>query len=313
MKASYKCSEDELYQVCQIILVSLREELGAFAVFKAKYTTGFADGVEDEIKAAMALASNNQRAVKHEIPRINLNSRHKQCLKKLQALRLYIKEAFKDKDMQRARLKEAGFNDYHLALRKDWEKVIAIMRHGTQFIAGNRTDLQANDNMPVGFEAAFIADEIDLKNRVVTFEHMRAKTLEGTLEKVKANNALYKTFIRICGDGRFVFRDNAAKREQFIFNRVMELVTPRNAGRLKFDVKEAGTNLPLAGMELVIQQEGDVALVCMTDKKGRGVFEGLSAGVYKVRAGLNGFAELEVEVVMRKGVRSFKHWVMEKK
>ncbi len=312
MKASYKCSEEELYEVCGIVVMSLREELATFAGLKAKYTAGFADAVEEEIKAARAMAGEKQRAVKHQVPRINLISRHKQCVKKLQALRLYIKEAFKDKDIQRVRLKEAGFNDYRLVLQKDWEKVIASMRHGAQFIAGNRAALLANDNMPAGFEAEFITEGSSLSTRVVTFEHMRVNTLQGTQEKVKANNALYKTVMSICGDGRFIFRENEAKREQFIFSRVLELVTPRNVARLKFDVKESGTNYPLTGARVVIQPKGGVAMSCVTDEQGKGVFEGLSAGVYRVSVGLEGYAGLVVAVRVRKGVRSFKHWMMER-
>ncbi len=311
MKANYKCSEMEFYTVCKTILVNLRKELGAFAALKAKYTMSFADAVENEIKAAIALPSEKQRTIKHQIPRINLNSRHKECMKKLRALRLYIKDAFNDKEEQRVRLKEAGFNDYRQALQKKWEVLIGSMHKGAQFIANHRTTLLANDNMPAGFEAEFITEADSLKTRVGKFLNMREHTLQGTHEKVLANNTLYKKVMGICLDGQFVFRDNEAKQVQFIFSRVMELVAPRNLARLKFVVKEAGTNLLLAGARVVIKPEGAVGLSTLTDNKGSGVFDGLSAGIYKVSVVLEGFVELVEDVKIRKGVKSFKHWVME--
>lgn len=302
----------EFYQVCETIVVNLRKELGAFAALKAKYTTGFADAVENEIKAAIALPTEKQRTIKHQIPRINLNSRHKECMKKLRALRLYIKDAFKDKDEQRVRLKEAGFNDYRQALQKNWEVLIGSMHKGAQFIANHRTTLLANDNMPAGFEAEFITEADSIKTRVGKFLSMREHTLQGTQEKVMANNTLYKKVIGICLDGQFIFRDNEAKRIQFIFSSVMELVAPRNHSRLKFDIKESGTNSPLSGVRVIIKQEGGAALSTATDEKGRGVFENLSAGLYNVSILHNGFNAIEETLKVRKGVKSFKHWLMEK-
>ena len=310
MKARYKCSEDELYDVCGIILLSLKEELADFSAFKAKYDTDFTDALEEAIESARALPNEVQRMVKHEMPRIKLRKRHSRCMKKLRALRLYIMEAFKDEDVQRVRLQDAGFNDYKRAAEKSWEKLIAIMRHGRQFIAANRDALLADDNMPLGFEAQFVAEETDLPGEVVAFKNTRENTLQGTQEKVKANNGIYKRVMSVCADGYFIFGDNVAKREQFVWERVLALVSaPKSAG-LRFDVKEQGTNYSLADARVVVQKEGGLVLEAVTDVEGRGMFNGLVPGVYKGRVVLAGFEELVVEFNIRKGVRSLKHWVV---
>jgi hypothetical protein len=241
---------------------------------------------------------------------INLNKRHKRCIKKLRALRLYIKEAFKDKEMQRVRLQEAGFNDYKRAAERSWEKLVAIMRHGKQFIAGNRSALLANDNMPANFEAQFVAEESSLPVDVVAFKNTRENTREGTQEKVKANNGIFKRVTDVCADGYFIFRDNEAKRNLFVWERVMEVVTPPKAAGVKFDVKEEGTNFSLSGARAEIQQKGGLVLEVVTGVDGRGVFDGLVPGVYRGRVVLAGYVELVVEFRVRKGVRSFKHWVV---
>ena len=66
------------------------------------------------------------------------------------------------------------------------------------------------------------------------------------------------------------------------------------------------------GAEVVLQREGDEQLKEVTDEKGRGLFSGLKEGAYKGRLSHAGFEAQDLEVVIRKGVVSFKLWVVKR-
>ena len=312
MNNNYKCTQDELYEACGVIQLSLVGDLVKFGGFKPKYNVAFTDAVMQAIIDAAKLPDEEQRAAQHEMLLLNLIKRQVRCIDKLQALRLYIKEAYPDANEQRIKLQEAGFNDYNGAVNKNWDKLIAIMIHGRAFVHTYEAALTAGDNMPATFTADFDTEESGLAPLILQFKNTQENSTIGTEEKVKANNAIYKTAMGICEDGVYIFKNEEAKRNQYIWEKVMDLVTPPGAAGLRLDVKEDGTNLPLTGVNIEIQKAGGVALKLATDAEGKGYFESLEVGIYSGKVQLAGYADLEVEFEIKTGVTSFKHWVLVK-
>ena len=79
MEPDYKCTQDELYEGCELLLTSLNEELAKLAAFKAKYDPAFVTAFESTIKTAKELPNDDQRApLLHAIqtPRCSGTTRH---------------------------------------------------------------------------------------------------------------------------------------------------------------------------------------------------------------------------------------------
>ncbi len=312
MDNNYKCGQDELYEACGVLQLNLVDEIGRFSAFKPKYNAAFATGFEAAIIAAAKLPDEEQRDATHELLLLDLITRQERCIDKLQALKLYMKDGYKDKDTLRIRMQQAGYNDYEQAANKNWEKLIAIMIHAKQFIHDNSADLLANDNMPATFENDFGTEESGLAPQILQFKSSQENSTVGTEDKISANNAIYDTAMGICEDGVYIFKKEEAKRNKFVWERIMDLITPPGAAGLRLDVKEDVTNLPLQGVAVIIQAKEGIALNATTDENGKAYFASLVVGLYKGKVELAGYHPLEVEFEIKTGVTSFKHWVMVK-
>ncbi len=72
MEPTYKETQDELYEGCELLATSMEEELAQLAAFKAKYDLAFVAAFRNTIKTAKDLPDDDQRVVAHEILRIKM-------------------------------------------------------------------------------------------------------------------------------------------------------------------------------------------------------------------------------------------------
>lgn len=100
--------------------------------------------------------------------------------------------------------------------------------------------------------------------------------------------------------------------KQFVFEQVLNIVTPPGAAGLRFDTKEEGTNAVLGDATVSIQTEGGPVLTLVGNAEGKNFFESLDAGVYRVTVTLTGYDTLIVEKEISTGVTSFSHFKLVK-
>jgi hypothetical protein len=129
-------------------------------------------------------------------------------------------------------------------------------------------------------------------------------------ERCRANNAIYDEAIKICGDGQVAFIDNEAKRYQFVWDRIIERITPPGAAGLRLDVRNGATNEFEPGVEISLQQEGLPAVTGTTDSEGYFQFPNMEVGVYTGFLRKPGFVPVPIEVNISTGVISFKHYII---
>jgi hypothetical protein len=101
---------------------------------------------------------------------------------------------------------------------------------------------------------------------------------ERTEDKIDANNILYDAIIYVCKDGQVIFKRDSGKRERFVFNSVLEAVTPPGSSSLRVMVQDSVTFLPLSGVRVIIQLAGQPALEQVTDEDGDVLFDSIEAG-----------------------------------
>ena len=311
IKPKYNCSQDELYQACFLLATSLEEELGKFD-FKQRYQQpGYVSTFRDNIRAARLIPDDGQRKAQHIFLRTPLVTLIDTLFKSLSAkLRVYIRDAYKNPTDEAAALVAAGFERHEAATKYDWDAVTGFMTAAISFTEANTTALEANLNMPASFITELKNFRDIIEPGIDAFLNKLENTPTGTQEKIIANNAIYDEAIKICGDGQVAFIDNEAKRHQFVWDRIIERITPPGAAGLKVDVRNGATNEFEPGVVLSIQQEGLPAKTATTDSEGYLELINLEVGPYVGFLRKPGFEDTPVELNISTGVISFKHYVI---
>lgn len=311
IRENYRCGQDTLYAGIAQVLTSVEEEIASFTAFKAKYGIPYLNLLKIELQAAKDLPALEQRLAEQEIARINLLERLESCLDVLNALRLYIRDAYTNSEVRAVRLKEAGFDDYSEAANANWEKLSAIMHKAYIFIVEHETELLASENMPVVFKASFEALKLTVEPEIVIMLNLRENNKQGTSAKIIANNNLYNKIVELCEDGAYIFRKDASKRVQFIWTSVLELITPPGAAGLRGDVRDKVSNVLLANVMVVLIPEGLPEIVQYTDENGRYEFKNLPAKTYLCKADKEGYGTYNEDVTVTTGVTSTRNIMLE--
>jgi len=314
MEPNYKCTQDELYEGCSLLATNLDEELTQLAAFKAKYDAAFVTAFRNSIKAAEDLPDDDQRVASHEVLRIQMvKAVDTEVRSALSSLRLYIRDAYEDANEREVRWREAGFDDYEAAMKYNWEKLRGELKNANDFITNHLADLTANNNMPAAFPAVISTMKTDAESVITQLLNLRENSKQGTQAKIAANNALNTQKNSICEDGQHVFRNDEAKRSQFVWDSIMELVSPPGKAGLKFNVKEDGTNNPIAEAEGKFQKAAGTPIIAKTDLEGKATIDSLEPGKYFGTITHPDYDPLKVEFEITTGVTSFKHWLLVKK
>ncbi len=309
----YKCTQDELYEILRLMWRSCRDNVAQFALYKAFYVLIYVNAKLAEIDAAEALPDDQQRALVPESTRISLVTKTNVALKKVRGLRGYIEKAFEASDeLIKVNLEAAGFLDYEAAYAYNWDKVRSLLINATKYSTDHSAELTAGSNMPVAFPASMAVDR-DLINPIITdYLNQKENTTEGQQTKVIANNAIYDKGLVMGSDGQFVFEDDDAKRVQFIFAQVKDVVSPPSQTGVNVNAKEDGTDVILEAVEVTVKKDGEAAIVKLSDITGRASFLGLTAGHYTVTLKLAGYVDIVDSFDLVVGVTSFKKYKMVK-
>ena len=312
LKPNYNCSQDVLYAACELVITSLNEELVSFTALKPKYNAALVTSLRADLLAARNIPALSQRQSEQEIARINLLAKLTLCLDKLNALRLYIRDAYTVSAIRDVRMMEAGFGDYEKAAEANWEKLEAIMNNAKVFIGLHEAELLAGDNMPAGFKADFDTLAATVNPEVVAMQNMRENNKQGTSEKILANNNLYTKVMAVCEDGAYIFRNDAAKASQFVWSSVSEIITPPGAAGLRGDVKDELTSEVIVGASVNVKRADAPMITVVTDVDGKYLFGSLPAGDYEGKVTNEGYQSVGFTVAISTGVISFKNFTLKK-
>ena len=224
-KLHYNASQAELYAICGIGWDSFEENLADFTAFKTFYDAAFLATRRAEIDAAKVLPDDQARGAASETFRIQMQTAADAAALKWKALSAYIKSAFPG-DIAKPQLEAAGKDYYTTALNGDWEDLELMLTAGQTFITNNNAILTAPGGMPLGFPVDYDADFAAFSDLYTQFEDAQLDSVEGTDEKISANNDVYDALMSMFDDGQIIYDDIPAKRERFIFANVKALVTP---------------------------------------------------------------------------------------
>ncbi len=219
----YPCSQAELYAICTIGWQSYDENLADFSAFSTKYDAQFSIDAKAAIQSAKELPDFQARnepsetSYKEMVKTVNL------CNRNFRKLRNHIGNAF-SKDVVKGKVEAAGEPHYKKSMNRNWAETELMLTSATTFITENNADLSAG-----GMPPQFVLDFDTAKNQFIgyyaAFTDAEQDELEGTDQKINANNAIWDTLTGMFDDGQVIYEDNPAKRERFIVSRVWNLIS----------------------------------------------------------------------------------------
>lgn len=227
-RAEYSCAQKDLYTIIRTGWISYEEQLPAFMAYKTSYTATTGTDQLAALETARLMPDQDSRTDLHKSLRIAMIPKAELCIRMWTDLSSYIRDGFAPEYYDTKRL-SAGYAYFNGALGMDWDSVAELMVQGLAFADSNTAALTAG-----GMPATFITDMQTAKDDFETNYAEFLTTLEDTKrmvdEKIVANNTLFSTMMAMFEDAKKIFRDNAALREQFIYERLLAMINPPGGG-----------------------------------------------------------------------------------
>lgn len=288
---NYGSTQAELYTIARLGWNSCRQHLTDFADFKARYNETYIDNQLAAVNAAELLPDFQARNEPAEIIRIQLVEQVRLILDLWQRLKRYVADAF-PRNQQKAKLEAAGSSYYNKASRNNWDSVQALLVNASSFITNNLTALTLNENMPPSFQTTFETAKSDFMLGHQAFLDNEEASRIGRQNKVEANNAVYTVLINMFLDGQEIFKRNSAVKAQFIFDRVLQLVSGSGNQGIKGRVAAAATDSPLTDVTVTVLQNSRTTT---TNADGRYEMLQIANGTYTLRFEKEGYVTLTQE------------------
>lgn len=225
----YNESMAVLYAALNIVWDSQAENETEFIAENTLYTPGLSVTRKAAIAAAQALPDGQARGTEAEVLRIGLTEKLDEVLAKWNSLDGYVSRAFTG-EYYKPRIDEAGKPYYAKAANENWEYVSQLLVSMTNFLAAHGPVLVSNGGMPPGFDISVASVKTAFDALYSDFKDAQQDSYAQTDAKINANNAIYRDGRLMMEDGKRIFRKNAAVRDRFVWERVVELVTPSTGG-----------------------------------------------------------------------------------
>jgi hypothetical protein len=266
----YSCGQEDLYTVVETGWGSYAQHLPRFEGHSSLYTAATGTGQIAALALARALPDEDSREEVHKTLRVQLKHLADDCLIKWSDMESFIRDGFAEDEYDN-KIIAAGHNHYREAGRDDWDAVKALMQNGQTFLTANAAILSSG-GMLATFPPAFGLAKTSFETKYQAFIQAEEDTKVMTDQKIVANNGLYRALMKMFNDGKKLFRDAAAIREQFTFERVLALVNGGSSGTgVPATVIEIGvyvfdeeTNAPVKGAVFRVLNAPDGVTVSAT-------------------------------------------------
>lgn len=296
-RSEYRCSQGDLYTVGETIANTYGDHVTEFTNYSSLYTAATGTDLLLAIADARALPDESQRKAEHSVRRKQLDSQRVVCLSLWQQLTSYIRDGFAE-DVYDDMISAAGQGYYDSALAGNWDSVRSLLDSAVTFIGNATTELTAG-GMPATYPTALDTERALFATLHNEFLQSEEASRVATDKKVDSNNKVYREVMRICEDGKRIFRNNAAVREEFTFDRVLDLVSGSLSGHGVSGVTtDAATGAALGQVLLTLEEllaDGTYVLRAELQSANDGSFKfnGVSNGTYRLTAQKAGFLKLE--------------------
>lgn len=304
-QSEYRCSQSDLYTVCETIAGTYTDHSASFEAYSSLYTATTGTDLLAEIAAARLMPDESQRNATHAVLRKDLDNLRVNCLSLWQQLTSYIRDGFAP-EVYDNMIDSAGHAYYESALGGNWDSVRSLMDSASSFITTEAADLTTG-GMPAGFDASVTTAKDDFAAKHDAFLQSEEASRISTDKKIEANNNIYRQTIRICEDGKRIYRQEASVRLEFTFDRVLDLVRNSQTGHgVSGNTTDAATEDVLGQVELTLERLQDDGTYVEegtldSDNAGFYKFNGVVDGSYRMTVAKTGYVTLEQMVTVSAG------------
>ena len=277
-QATYKCTQPELYAVARTGWNSFSQYLAQFTDYRGYYLAPYATAAQAEIDAAELLPDAQARYANSEVLRTELVAAADACLARWQTLKRYISTSFAEAAIK-PRLEEAGALRYEKAANYNWEQLRMMNVNATTFIDAHTPALVLGNNMPLSFPTAYDTDINVYNIKMQAFIDSEEAAYNATEAKIAANNAVHAKLMNMFKDGQEIFKNEEGKRREFTFDTVLALISNPGQAGVRGTVRDAATQLPIAGVSVSILGSSQSATTAID---GRYEIKPLAAGYYDI-------------------------------
>ncbi len=298
IRPDYHASMEDLYSLLVTAWGNYGVHQASFATYKALYTPALQTTALAEVEAAQLLPDDDLRKGSSEMLRLGLVEMGKACMQNFQFLKGYIDGAYLDAAARKIQYVMAGQNSYRGASNGDWEAMMHMNTNAKSYLAtsANVTALTAGNNMPTGFVATQKTASDNFDAQYSSFKLAEETSVE-TANKIKANNAIFRTGMAMMSDAQRIFMNDPDIMKKFVFSNLLGMINPAVAG-IRGHVKEAVTNMAIAKASIVAQRDGDVAEVVPVDVDGAFGMQ-LKEGHYMMTVSAEGYVEQKLDMELK--------------
>lgn len=236
------------------------------SAMRPMYDSAYGTDALDEITAAQLLPDDQSRGSAAEVTLIDLRDVYApEARLKWQLLKSYIEMAFPTHS--KPKLEAAGWKHYTEAVRNNWEELNQLMAKGASFlaVAENVTALTAGNNMPAGFVADFSASREGFDAQYLSFMNLRLGQPAGTVDKIGANNAIYRKAIRLSKDAPLALANKPERYNKLVFAQVLAAVSGGGGGSGFEQVYTIAAGANLTVNEFLLVEGVTLEFTLMTD------------------------------------------------
>jgi hypothetical protein len=230
----YSCPAVELYAGLPIVWNTQAQYETEFGDDNTQYTPGLSVTRKAAITAAQAMPDGQATGAISEELRILLEAKLDLVLTKWQTLDSYIGKAYKG-NLYKPKIEEAGKQYYAKAAHENWEYAKQLLASGKTFLTNYGAVLLADGGMPAGFEAGYTTLQGEYTTLFESFKAAQEESQMQTDAKINANNAIYADGRSMMEDGKRIFKKNASLRDRFIWERILESLTPNSSSTVVFE------------------------------------------------------------------------------
>lgn len=282
----YRTSMVILYMVCRFGWTLYNKYWESFSELSEEYTKDYRVQQLAAVNKAQALLDASQRRGTVKQQGVELDDSSQSAILFWKKLRRFIMKAIPGRD-QDAAIAQAGGAHFAKAREGNRAELTDLLTAGQTYLTANEAMLIDKAAMPATFAAGYNKAKDLYDKQHLDYASAKGDATDGTVDKVEANNELYKNIQFMFGDAQTVFDKQKMVAKQFSFAAVKRLVTKDMAG-IHFTILEAGIKEP---------KKPAITAIITTDESGeaypvnkRGVASILmKAGVHSVTVSCPGF------------------------
>ena len=254
-KQKYPGTAAVLYLIVKIVCGLAGKQLTAFSNFKKKYTQAYLDAIAASLAAAEKMPNNKSRQAQQSDKRGALANVNTVICDLFQKLLLYIEDGFDESRWADMR-KLAGADLYGAAGTDNWKASKEMQEMATDFMAKYPDEL-ANGDMPDDFAANFGTQNTAFLSALLNFSTGKNENSGEAVDKLAANNDLYKSIQSLMRDGRRVFANDVAMQKQFSYTAQKKLLGGDAKTGFRFALREEKTLVAVTTASVEFLPSGD--------------------------------------------------------